>query len=73
MRGSTYGIASTNGGFENVRGCTDGRFEEIGDCTDHGDKEVGGCNDVNIDEVMGSRLIYIPPSRDVNQPQTGSS
>ena len=39
MRGSTYGIASTNGGFENVRGCTDGGSEEAGGCTDGKFKE----------------------------------
>ena len=50
MRGSTYGIASTNGGFENVRGCTDGRFEEIGSCTDGGSEEVGGCTDGKFKE-----------------------
>ena len=50
MRGSTYGIASTNGGFENVRGCTDGRFEEIGSCTDGGSEEAGGCTDGKFKE-----------------------
>ena len=77
-RGSTYGVASTEGGFEKVRGCTndwfeeigsciDARFEKIGDYTDHGNKEVEDCNDADTNKVMGWRLIYLHPPRDANR------
>lgn len=60
-RGSTYGVAGTktgfeeivgtNSGFKELRGYADAGLKEMGDCSNYGSKKVGSCIDVGSKEM----------------------